>query len=104
MNRHRRRAVAKLGGVSAVTHCNLGTALFHLGKREGAVAAYQEALRIKPDYAKAHGCLGTALHDQGKHEAAVAAYRAALRINPDDAATHCNLGTALTQLGKLDEA
>ena len=75
-----------------------------MGRLDEAVAAYHEALRIKPDYAKAHRFLGTALYDQGKHEAAVAACRVALRINPDDATAHCNLGAALAGQGKLREA
>jgi tetratricopeptide (TPR) repeat protein len=72
--------------------------LSHSGKLDGAVAAYHDALQIKPDYAKALHYLGTALYDQGKHEAAVAEFWMALRINPDDATMHCNLGAALTSL------
>ena len=36
------------------------------GKLVDAVASFQRALAIKPDYADAHSNLGNALHDQGK--------------------------------------
>ena len=47
-----------------------------------AIAEYQTALRINPDYAEAHYNLGVALASQGKVSEAIAEYTAALRINP----------------------
>ena len=47
-------------------HNNLGNALKDQGKLAEAVASYQRALALKPDYAKAHSNLGIALTDQGK--------------------------------------
>ena len=37
-----------------VLHYNLGKALRHQGQLAAAVAQYQEAIRLKPDYAEAH--------------------------------------------------
>jgi predicted O-linked N-acetylglucosamine transferase (SPINDLY family) len=84
--------------------CNLGAALKELGKLGEAVAAYRQAIRLKPDLAEAHSNLGVALFDQAKIEEAVAAYRQAIRIKPDYAEAHYNLGNALTDQYKLDEA
>ena len=46
-----------------------------------AVAQYQQALALKPDFAEAHNNLGTALQDQGKVDEAVAQYRRALGLS-----------------------
>ncbi len=87
----------------AVDHYNRGNGLRGEGKLEEAMAAWREAIRIKPDIAEAHSNLGIALADQGKLNEAVAEFRTAIRINPDDAEAHFNLGIALKAQGKLDE-
>jgi tetratricopeptide (TPR) repeat protein len=48
-----------------------------------AVSTYTEALRLKPDYPKAHNNLVNVLLAQGHRDAAVRHYREALRLNPD---------------------
>jgi len=42
-------------------HYNRGVALRKQGETEVAIKEYREAIRLKPDYAKAHNCLGVAL-------------------------------------------
>jgi FkbM family methyltransferase len=84
--------------------CNLGVALKELGKLDEAVAAYRQAVRLKPDLAEAHSNLGVALKELGKLDEAVAAYRQAIGIKADYAEAHSNLGIALKAQGKLDEA
>jgi cytochrome c-type biogenesis protein CcmH/NrfG len=74
------------------------------GKLDEAIAAYRQAIRIKPDYAEAHCNLGVTLCDQGKLDEAIATYRQAIQIKPDYAEAHCNLGAALDDLGRPDEA
>ena len=51
------------------------------GKLDEAVAAYRQAIRIKPDYAEAHSNLGNALKERGNLDEAVAAYRQAIASN-----------------------
>ena len=69
------------------------------------MSQYQEALRLKPDYAEAHNNLGLALQDQGCMLAeAVSQYQEALRLKPDYAEAHNNLGNALKDQGQLAEA
>ena len=48
-----------------------------------AVAAYREAIRLKPDYAQAHYNLGTALFAQEKFDEADAEFAEAKRLKPD---------------------
>ncbi len=71
---------------------------------DDAVASYREALRIEPDYAKAHYNLGNVLQEQGRLDDAVACYREALRIEPALADAHNNLGNALQKQDRLDDA
>ena len=51
---------------SAPTHYNLGFALSARGRRDEAIAAFEEALRIDPDYAQAHNNLGALLQIAGQ--------------------------------------
>ena len=103
MNRKQRRADAKLGSLAG-SHYNLGNLLSKQGRLDEAVAAYRQAIGIKPDYADAHSNLGAALAAQGRLDEAVAAYRRAIGIKPDYAQAYSNLGIALTWRGKLDDA
>ena len=65
------------------------------GKLDEAVAAYRQAIRVKPDYVEAYYNLGNALKDQDELAEAVAAYRRAIGIKADYAETYSNLGVAL---------
>ena len=82
----------------------LGAAFNVQGKLEEAIAAYNEALLVKPDYVDAHNNIGAALAGQGNPEEAVAAFNKALLIKPDYAEAHYNIGTTLAGQGKLEEA
>ena len=62
---------------------SLGGGLAAQGKLDEAVAAYRQAIGIKPDFAEANSALGNALTVQGKLDEAVAAYRQAIGIKPD---------------------
>jgi tetratricopeptide (TPR) repeat protein len=85
-------------------HVNLGCALHDKGDVDGAFAEYQEAVRLKKDYAEPHYNLGIALRDKGDVDGAIAAYREALRLNKDLDGAHYNLGVALFDKGQLEEA
>jgi tetratricopeptide (TPR) repeat protein len=63
----------------------LANALVQLpGRMPEAIAEYQAALRIDPDFAEAHVNLaGTLARTPGRLAEAIAEYEAALRIRPD---------------------
>lgn len=67
---------------------NKGTALFHLGRKEEAIAAYDKTLEIKPDFHDAWNNKGTALSDLGRQEEAIAAYDKALETAERMKSTH----------------
>jgi lipoprotein NlpI len=79
--------------------------LFEIAENwEGAVAAYDAALKIKPDYHEALNNKGLALLDLGRYEDAIAAYDAALQIKPDTHEALSGKGVALGYLGRYEEA
>ncbi len=87
-----------------VAQNNLGYDLRQKGRVDEAIAHFQKALQIKPDYAEAHVNLGEALFQQGKVDEAMIHFQKALQIRPDYAEAHNNLGNALLQKGRVDEA
>jgi len=64
-------------------HYNLGNALAKTGRLPEAIAQYQAALYLDPDYAQARVNLGTAFAETGRLPEAIAQYEAALRLQPD---------------------
>jgi tetratricopeptide (TPR) repeat protein len=87
-----------------IGHYNLGNTLLQKGRVDEAIAQYQQALQIKPDYVGAHINLGIALLRKGQVDEAIVHFQMALQINPDYAETCYNLGNALLQKGQVDEA
>jgi hypothetical protein len=73
---------------------NFGLALGKAGKISPAIAHFQQAVQLKPDFAEAHNYLGTALLQAGKVPEAIEQYRQALRIKPDYMDAQINLDRA----------
>ena len=87
-----------------IAHDNLGNILLKKGDVDEAIAHYQKALQIKPDYAASRNNLGNVLLQQGRLDEAIAQLQKGLQIKPDYAEAHINLGNALLQKGSVDEA
>ncbi|MCX7594362.1 MAG: tetratricopeptide repeat protein [Fischerella sp.] len=88
----------------AFGHYQLGNVLFRQDKKEDAIKAYQEAIRIDPKYALAHNAIGIIFAQQQRWEDAIAEYKKALEINPDYGDALTNLAQALWIQGKRNEA
>jgi tetratricopeptide (TPR) repeat protein len=86
-----------------IAHSNLGVALATKGDVNEAIAQYQLALKIKPNYADAHSNLGSALLQKGNVDGAMDQLQTALQLNPNNAEAENNLGNALLQKGNVDE-
>ena len=69
-----------------------------------AIAAYDQALAIKPDYHEALNNKGLALSALGRKEDAIAAYDQALAIKPDLHEALYAKGNALSALGRKEDA
>jgi Tfp pilus assembly protein PilF len=85
-------------------HNNLGLDLMNSGRLPEALDHYQQALRIKPDYADAQYNFGVALVQRGRLPEAVGHFEQAVQIQPDHLMAHNNLGVVLQQLGRPQEA
>ncbi len=88
----------------AVTENNLATALQIDGHVDDAIAHYQRAIALQPDYAPAYNNLGTALRAKGKPLDAVAEYQRALGVRAAYPEAHYNLANALTDAGRPKDA
>ena len=85
-------------------HSNRGTGLHDLKRHQEALASYDRALALQPDYAEAHANRGNTLHQLNRCDEALASYDRALVLRPDFAEAHCNRGNALQELRRFDEA
>ncbi len=81
-----------------------GRVLEAFGVKNAAVAAYLDALRAAPDFARAAARAAYLLASQDRYGEAEPLFRLALRSDPGNAATHFNLGFALGKLGRHDDA
>ena len=82
----------------------IGDAYMGNGRPQEAIKNYQEAIRIRPDYAEAHNNLGDALFETGQRQRAIEQFQEALRVKPKHWLAECNLGIALAANGQLDDS
>ncbi len=97
-------AVPPLDSQDAAEWLKIGNAHASLSQFDEALAAYQKALKIKPDTAAALTNVGVVYYQQGKFDDAAQQMLKALAIDPNDAETHYMLGATYVQQQKLDEA
>ena len=70
------------------------------GDYQGAIADYDQALKVGPQDAEAYYGRGAARLELGDYHGAIADYSQALRINPQDADAYYNRGVASYSLGR----
>jgi len=87
-----------------IAHNLLGLTLLDQGQYDRAGEQFQEALRLKPDFAYANNNLGDVYYKQGRTDEAIGRYETALRLKPDYAEARFNLGIVSFKLGRLDQA
>ncbi|MHC5934511.1 tetratricopeptide repeat protein [Nostoc sp.] len=82
----------------------LGNLLSTAKEYEAAIASYDQALKLKPDYHQAWYNRGDALGNLGRNEEAIASYDKALKFKPNYHLAWNNRGYALDDLGRFEEA
>lgn len=82
----------------------LGVAYGKLGFFPDAAAAFQQAIKLKPDFVDAWNNLGWAYSQSGKLAEAVAVFRQLLKLTPNDAQVWNSLGRACAAQGHEADA
>ncbi|MBX3738181.1 MAG: tetratricopeptide repeat protein [Candidatus Didemnitutus sp.] len=85
-------------------HLNLGEQLARTGRTREAIACFESALQLQPNYVTALYDLGTALISDRRPRDAIAPLRHALDLEPDHAEAAYNLGNAHAALGEHTDA
>ncbi len=88
----------------AQPHFRLGIIYGERGMMEEAVAEYETAIRLDPDYPKSYLNLGAVLSWTGRTDEAMVAFREALRLDPGYASARINLAMLLERSGDYDRA
>ena len=88
----------------ALIENNLANTLARKGLPREAIPHYEEAVRLRPDYADAYYNFGSVLFREGKIDNAITEWQKALAIQPYDAGAHTSLGTAFGRKGMFREA
>lgn len=85
-------------------HTNLGLAYYQAGKIGEAIAAYQTAIQLEPNFADAYGGLGVIYWRTGDLNAAIRHCQKAIKIAPKNIEFHQNLTQIYWQKGMYDRA
>jgi arylsulfatase A-like enzyme/Flp pilus assembly protein TadD len=83
---------------------NVGTVYLTVGDLVHARQAYEAALDLDPDVARAHNSLGVIAAREGHMPEAIERWKRAVALNPGDYQTLYNLGSELWQSGRREEA
>ena len=89
---------------SASLQENLGVVLRDCGDQDGALAAFQKAVQLKPDYAVAITAIADIYAGQGRPQLALGEYTRSLSFASNDAKTILNYAAALQQTGDKSQA
>ncbi len=81
-----------------------GTRLMKAKRYPEAVAAFQQAVKARPDFAEAHSNLGYSLRNAGQLDQAIVSYQEAIRLKPTLAEAREYLGVAYVLKGDKQAA
>ena len=88
---------------SWMAYNNIAINLLQKGKTDEAIAHYNKALELDPDYGEGHYNLANALLRVGRTDEAIAHYEKALEIYPKNIPARYNLASVLVQGGRAEE-
>jgi tetratricopeptide (TPR) repeat protein len=81
-----------------------GVQLMKAKRFDEAAAAFQQAVKARPDFAEAHSNLGYSLRNSGRLDQAIASYQEAIRLKPNLAEAREYLGVAYVLKGDRQAA
>ncbi|MDB9308891.1 tetratricopeptide repeat protein [Aphanizomenon sp. CS-733/32] len=94
----------RLNSKNAIELYNQGNTLIQLQRYKEALATYEKAIDIKPDYPQAVYGKGKALFQLKKYQESLIAYDQAIQIQPDYLEAWTNRGFVLVRLKRYSEA
>ena len=87
-----------------VAYNSIASALIEQGKIEEDIANYNEAIRLKPNYADAYYNRGIIYTNIGQYHLAIKDYNKAIFLNPNQVEAYNNLGFIYINLGQYGQA
>lgn len=88
----------------SLAHFVVGLAYAFLNFTADAINAYQQAIKLKPDYADAWNNLGSVYRNSGNTAEAINAIKQAVKLKPEDADPWYNLGVVYNDSGRIADA
>ena len=88
----------------STAYYGLGLAYTGLEKFEDAVAVYQRAIAVIPDWAYTHAALASAYANMHRYAEALEAYKVAVALDPNDVMIHHQLGNVYSKRGERSAA
>jgi len=90
--------------LEAWCHNGLGAVYADLGRYNDAIAEYQRAIELDPQYPFPHNGLGNVYANLGRYDDAIAEFQWAIELDPQGAYPHNGLGNVYRDLGRHDDA
>ncbi len=88
----------------AESNFSAGNSAYDVQNYDRAIDKYDEAIRLKPDYADAYNNRGLAYQARGNTDQAIADFGEAIRLNPGLGQAYSNRGLAYQAQGNYDQA
>ncbi len=89
----------------AVVHCEKGDSYQDKGQWDKAIAEYNKAIELNPEYAEAYYNRGTAYaQGKGQFDQAISDFTKAIELNPKHAKAYNNRGITYYKLDQSDHA
>jgi len=85
-------------------YVNIGFCYGNLGNHVKAIEAFEQVIRIDPEYASAYYNLCTAYNNLSRYKDAIESFKQAIRIEPDHANAHFSLGFSYFKTGDKSSA
>ena len=92
---------AKSPITAATAHLRIGNVYLTQKQYERAIAAYQRAVTLNPEYAEAYNHLGEALGQSRQYSRALQAFNQAVAIDPKLLRARYNIGITYDRLGNF---
>jgi len=89
---------------SAIDFLNHGVDKAERGNFRGAIADFNQAIKLNPNWSAAYYNRALAHYDLGDKQAAIADFNQTIKLNPNDANAYVNLGSARYDLGDKQAA